>query len=76
MRKALAARYDGDTKQAAKTPHDNMVARRLEAKENSAKFYLSIDNHRAQLEDLEEPVPDRRFEAITLRVLPLNYEFV
>ena len=73
---ALEKKYNSSTKEARRAYHEYLHNAKMKSGDGSDDFPYTIDGYRERLKDMDQPVPDERYEDITLQALPAEYERV
>ena len=74
--KALADRFDGNTKKARRACRAQLFSAVMESGEDPADFLSKMDDLRLRLRDMGEEITDESYEVVILQALPKEYDFV
>ena len=73
---ALEEKYNNHTKEARRAYHEKLHSTKMRSDDDPDDFMYIMDGFRECLEDMDQPVPDERYDDIILQVLPAEYERV
>ena len=73
---ALEEKYKSHTKEARRIHHEKLHCTKMKSGDDPDDFLYTMEGFRERLEDIGQPVPDKRYEEIILQALPGEYERV
>ena len=73
---ALEKKYNSNTKEARRVYHEHLHNTKMKSNDDPDDFLCTMDGYRERLKDMNQPVPDERYEEIVLQALPAEYERV
>ena len=71
---ALEEKYNSHTKEARRAYHQKLHSTKIKSGNDPDDFLYTMDGFRERLEDMDQPIPDERYEDIILQALPTQYE--
>ena len=63
---ALEEKYNSHTKEATRAYHEKLRSTKMKSGDDPDDFLYTMDGFRERLEDMDQPVPDERYEDIIL----------
>ena len=73
---ALEEKYNSHTKEATRAYHEKLNSTKTKPGDDPDDFLYTMDGFRERLKDMDQPVPDERYEDIILQAIPAEYERV
>ena len=72
----LEKKYNSNTKKARRAYHEYLHNAKMKSGDDPDDFLYTMDGYRERLKDMNQPVPDERYEDIILQALSADYERV
>ena len=73
---ALERNFNSNTKEARRAFHEYLHKTKMKSGDDPDDFLHTMDGYHERLKDMDQPVPDERYEDIILEALPAEYERV
>ena len=71
---ALEKKYNSNAKEARKAYHERLYNTKMKPGDDPDDFIYTMDGCREHLEDMDQSVPDERYEDIIIQALPADFK--